>query len=146
MTAAESRAAPSADGVDFVDKDDAGLILFRHIEKVAHTAGADADVHFDEVGAGNGEERHARLSRDGFREQGFTRSRRAYQEHAAGNPRAEVGELFGSLQKFHDFLQFFFFFFRAGDVRETDFEVALYVRLGLADTHDLTAAARRRTH
>lgn len=82
MTAAESRAAPSADGVDFVDKDDAGLILFRHIEKVAHTAGADADVHFDEVGAGNGEERHARLSRDGFREQGFpvpggpTRARR----------------------------------------------------------------------
>ena len=67
VAAAEARAAMAADRVDFIDEDDAGRVLFRLLEHVAHTARADADEHLDEVGARNGEERHV----------GFTRRPRA---------------------------------------------------------------------
>src|SRR6266480_2852277 len=58
VTAAEARAAVPADGVDLIDEDDAGSVLLRLLEHVAHARGADADEHLDKVGAGDGEERH----------------------------------------------------------------------------------------
>jgi len=57
MPAAEARAAVTADGVDLVDEDDTGGVLFALLEQIAHAAGAYADKHLDEVGAGDGEER-----------------------------------------------------------------------------------------
>ena len=39
------------DGVDLIDEDDAGGVLFRLLEHVAHARGADADEHFYEIGA-----------------------------------------------------------------------------------------------
>ena len=50
VAAAEAGAAMTADGVDFVDEDDAGRVLLGLLEHVAHAAGADADEHLDEVG------------------------------------------------------------------------------------------------
>ena len=49
VSAAHAGAALTADRVDFVNEDDARRIVLRLLEKVAHTAGADAHVHFDEV-------------------------------------------------------------------------------------------------
>ena len=69
VTAAEAGAAVPADRVDLVDEDDAGRILLALLEQVAHAAGADAHEHLHEVGAGDAEERHARLARDGLGEQ-----------------------------------------------------------------------------
>lgn len=51
VTAAQARAALSADRVDFVDKNDTRHIVFRLVEQVAHTRCADADEHFDKVTA-----------------------------------------------------------------------------------------------
>ena len=48
--AGEAGAAMTADGVDLVHEDDARRGLFRLLEEVAHTRGADADEHLDEVG------------------------------------------------------------------------------------------------
>ena len=62
--AAKAGAAMAADGVDFVDKDDAGRVLLGLFEHVAHAGGADADEHLDEVRARNGEERHVGLADD----------------------------------------------------------------------------------
>ncbi len=53
MTAAQTGAAMPPDGVDFIDKNNAGGVLFSLLEEIAHTGGADADKHFDEVGAGD---------------------------------------------------------------------------------------------
>ena len=39
----------TTDGVDFVEEDDAGRILFGLLEEVADPAGADADEHLDKV-------------------------------------------------------------------------------------------------
>ena len=44
-------AARLAQGVEFVDEDDAGGLALGLAEQVAHAAGADADEHLDEVGA-----------------------------------------------------------------------------------------------
>ena len=142
VSAAEPRAAPAAHGVDFVDEDDTGLIFLCEVEEVADSCRADADVHFHEVGTGYGEEGNARFACDGLCEQRLTGTRRADEQYAARNSRAEVGKLFGHFQELDDFLQFFLFLFRARDVREAYFEVALNVRLGLADIHDLSAAGR----
>jgi hypothetical protein len=53
VAAAHAGAAVPADGVDLVDEDDAGAVLLRLLEQVAHPAGADADEHLDEVRAGD---------------------------------------------------------------------------------------------
>ena len=58
VAAAEARAAVAPDRVDLVDEDDARGVLLGLLEHVAHAARADADEHFDEVGARNGEEGH----------------------------------------------------------------------------------------
>ena len=50
VSAAEACAAVTADGVDFVDEDDAGRVLLALLEEVADARRADADEHLDEVG------------------------------------------------------------------------------------------------
>src|SRR5262249_22731300 len=57
VTAAEASAAMTADRVNLVDEDDAGGVLLALLEEVADARGADADEHFDEVGAADREER-----------------------------------------------------------------------------------------
>jgi hypothetical protein len=64
VAAAEAGAAMAADRVDLVHEDDAGRVLLRLLEEVAHARGADADEHLDEVRARDREERHARLAGD----------------------------------------------------------------------------------
>ena len=67
MPAAETGATMAAHGVDFVNKDDAGRVLFALLEKVADPARANAHEHLDKIRSGNGEERNARFARDGAR-------------------------------------------------------------------------------
>src|SRR5690606_32970676 len=77
VTAAEARAAMTADRVDFVDEDDTRRVLLRLVEHVADARGADADEHLYEIGARNREKRHLRLTRDRTREQRLAGAGRA---------------------------------------------------------------------
>ena len=63
VAAAEAGAALAADRVDLVDEDDARRVALGLVEQVADAAGADADEHLDELGAGDAEERDARPHR-----------------------------------------------------------------------------------
>ena len=98
VRAAEAGAALAADRVDLVDEDDAGRVALGLVEEVAHAAGADADEHLDELGAGDGEERHAGLAGDGAREQRLAGAGRADQQHAARDARAEAANFSGYLR------------------------------------------------
>ena len=131
------------DRVDFVDEDDAGRVLFRLLEHVAHPARADADEHFDEVGARNGEERHVGFARDRPGGQGLAGARRADQQHAARNASAELLELLRVAQEFDDLLQVFLGLVDAGDVLERDPPLRFGQKLGfrLAESHRLAGAA-----
>ncbi len=118
VSAAQARATMTADGVDFVDEDDAGSVLLALLEQVADAACADADEHLHEVGAGDAEERHVGFAGHRARQQGLAGSRRPDQQHALGNASAELLELLRLAQEFDDLFQLFLGFIHAGDVLE----------------------------
>ena len=105
VPAAEAGAAVAPDGVDLVHEDDAGRVLLGLLEEVAHARGADADEHLDEVRAGDREEGHARLAGHGAGEQRLAGARRAVEQDALGNARAESLELLGVLQELLDLVE-----------------------------------------
>ena len=148
VPAAEAGAAVAADGVDLVDEDDAGRVLLALLEEVAHAARADADEHLDEVGAGDAEERHARLAGDGAREERLAGAGRAHHEHALGDAAAEALELLRVLEEGDDLLDLVLGLVDAGDVGERDLvlRVAQHARLGLAEAHRLAAARLELPH
>ena len=143
VAAAEARAAMAPDRVDFVDEDDAGRVLLGLLEHVAHAARADADEHFDEVGARDGEERHVGFARHRARRQRLAGAGRADQQHAARDAPAELLELLRIAQEFDDLLQVFLGLVDAGDVLEGDAALRLVEQLGLrlAEAHRLAGAA-----
>jgi len=120
VSAAQARAALAADGVDLVDKDDAGGIFFRVFEQVADAGSAHADEHFHEIGTADAEERHAGFTGDRARQERFPRSRRADEQHALRNSRADRGEFARILEKFHHFDKLLLLLVGAGDVLERD--------------------------
>ena len=148
VAAAEAGAAMAADGVDLVDEDDAGRVLLRLLEHVAHAGGADADEHLDEVGAGDGEERHVGLAGDGAREQRLAGAGRADQQRAARDAAAEPLEFLRVAQELDDLLQVVLGLVDAGDVLEGHAAVPLgqQLRLGLAEAHGASAARLHLAH
>src|SRR5262249_36573704 len=107
VAAAEAGAAVTPDRVDLVDEDDAGRVLLALVEQVADARRADADEHFDEIGAADREEGNVRFTRDGARQERLARSRRAHEENALGNAPAQLLELLWFLEELDDFLEFF---------------------------------------
>ena len=148
VAAAEAGAAVAADGVDLVHEDDARAVLLGLLEQVAHARGADADEHLDEVGAGDREERHARLAGDRAREQRLAGARRPVQQHALGDPGAERLELLRVLEELLDLVQLLDGLVDAGDVAERDLRRVGRHPLGarLAERHHLRAAALDLVH
>ena len=90
------------------------------VEQVAHAAGAHADEHLDELRAGDGEERHAGLARNGLGHQRLARARGADQQHALGDASPQRDELLRFLEELDDLLQLFLRFLDARHVREGD--------------------------
>ncbi len=75
VATAQAGTAVAADGIDLVDEDNAGRLLLGLVEHVAHTGGAHADEHLDEVRTGDREEGDFRLAGDGLGQQGLTGTR-----------------------------------------------------------------------
>ena len=143
VSAAEAGAALAADGVDLVDEDDARRRFLRLIEEIADARGSDADEHLDEIGAGDRQERHARLACDRAREQRLTGAGRPEQQHAFGNPRAERLILLGILQEVDDLGEFLFRLVDAGDVGERDLRAILRKHLGARAAERQAPGSRR---
>ena len=104
VSAAEACAAVTADGVDFVDEDDAGGVLLALLEEVADAGCADADEHFDEVRTGDGEEGDVGFAGDCAGEQGLAGSRRSDEQDALGDAAAEALELLRLAEELDDLL------------------------------------------
>ena len=148
VPAAEAGATLPADGVDLVHKDDAWRVLLGLLEEVAHAAGADADEHLDEVGAGDGEERHSGLSGDGARQERLARTRRPDEERAFGYTGAELLELLGRFEELFDLRELLDGLVGPGDVGEGDLGLVLGhpTRPALAEAHDPVSAALHGAH
>src|SRR5579862_7747673 len=148
MSAADSRATMAAYGVDFVDEDNAGSVLFALLEEVTDAARAHADEHFHEIGTGNREERHARFARDGAREKCLTSAGGTDQQYTFGNATAQFLELLRLAQEFDDLLELFLGFLNSSDVLERNFLLLRRVQAGatLAKAQGLVAAALHLAH
>ena len=109
-------ATAAADGVELVDEDDAGRVLARLLEQLAHAAGADAGKHLHEVRAAGKEKRHARFAGNRARQQRLARARRADQQHALGNAAADGAKAAGLAKELDDFLELVLGFVHAGDI------------------------------
>ena len=139
----QASAAAAAHGVDFIDKDDARGRLLALFEHVADTAGADTDEHFNEIGAGDGEERHIGFAGNGAGEQRLAGAGRANEQRALRNLAAQSAETARILQEVDDFLQFLAGFVDAGHVVKGHAAFLLHQQLGagFAETHGATASA-----
>src|SRR3972149_6593809 len=141
-------AARAADRVDLVDEDDAGRVTLRLVEEVAHAGAADADELFDELGAADRKEGHARLAGDGAGEQRLARPRRADEQDAPRDARAQRDELLWVLQELDDLLQLLLSLVHAGDVDEGHGGLVGGEHAGaaLAEAHRLRVRALRLAH
>ena len=119
-TAADAGAAHAADGVDFVDEQQAGRVLLGRLEHVADATGADADEHLNEFRAADAVERHAGFAGDRTGQQRLARARRADQQHALGNLRAQSLKLLRAAQELDDLLQLALGVSHVGHVVERD--------------------------
>jgi len=143
VAAAQARAALAADRVDLVDEHDAGRVLLRLFEHVAHARRAHADEHLHEVGSRDREERYLRLARDGAREQRLAGARVADHQHAAGNPAAKLLELGRVTQEVDQLRDFLLRLLAARDVGEGHRVGGLvqHARARLAETEGASAPA-----
>ena len=143
VTAAKTSATMAADGVDFVDEDDAGGILLGLLEHVADTACADADEHFNEVRTGNREERHIGFAGNRAGKQGLTGAGRADEQHAARDTAAKALELLRVAQEFNDFFQILLGFIDARNVVKRHAAVRFGQKLGLGTCQNPSHRANR---
>ena len=78
------------------------------------------NVHFHEIGTGNGQELDIRLTGHSPGKQCLTGTGRAYQQHAVGDPGTDIGEFLGISQELHHLLQFFLLFVSSRHIGEGD--------------------------
>ena len=145
VVAAEFGVSRAADGVDLINKDDSRGDLRRLLEQIAHAACADADEHFHEIGAGNGEERNACLARDGLGQKCLAGARRADQQRTLRELCADGGVFLRVMQEIDDLDKRFLGLVLSGNVRKRDAGGLFHIDLGLAlaDTADAAAHALR---
>ena len=148
MAAHAADAAGLAQGIQFVDEDDAGRLGLGLGEQVPHPGGAQADEHLDELRAAHAEERHPAFAGHGLGEQGLAGARRSDQQNAAGHPAADRGEPSRFLEEFDDLFEFLLGLVHAGDVVEAHPHLVLHVDLGfvLAQRHEPRLLALHALH
>ncbi|VFT73405.1 Uncharacterised protein [Klebsiella aerogenes] len=132
VTTAKARATLAADGVDFIDEDDARRCFLSLLEHVTHTRCTDTDEHFDEIRTGNCEERHFCFASDRFRQQRFTSTRRADHQDAFRDLTAQFLEAARLTQVFHQLTDFLFRFVTPGNVGKSGFDLVFRQHTGFA--------------
>ena len=148
VTAAQTRAAMAAHGVDLVDKDDGRRGLLGLVKQIAHAAGAHAHEHLHKIRTGDGEKRRVRLAGHGLGQQRLARARRAHQQHALGDARAHIGVGLGVFQEIDHFLKLFLFLLGPGHILEGDGVLGGVAHAGaaFAEVHDFAVAAALARH
>ena len=131
-----------ADGIDLIDKDDAGRLLIGLLEQVAHLGRAHADEHLNELRAGDREEGDVGLARDRLGQQRLARAWRADEQGALGDVRADGSIALRVVQEIDDLGQKLLGLVLALHVREVDAGLAGDIDLGVG----LAKAHRARAH
>ena len=148
VAAAQTGSALTSYGVDLVDKDDRWGLGLGLLKEVTHAAGADAHEHLNKVRARDAKERHARLAGNGLGQQRLTGTRRAHQQHAAGNLGAQLAIAVRVAQEIANLFELLDRLIHAGNVLELDLGTRSLVGLGisLAKLHVPVVGAHHLAH
>ena len=125
VSAAKTRSSLTSDGIDFIDEDETRGVGLRCLEEGTDTRGADTDIHFDEVGSGDGIERDAGLACDSLGKKGLTGARRADKEHAMRQFRPQSCVFVRRMEVIDKLDEFGFRLVASGDIGETDLRGSL---------------------
>ncbi len=148
VTAAQAGKTLPPHRINFINEHDARAIRLGLLEQVAHAGGAHADEHLHEFRTAHVEERHPGLAGDGAGEQRLAAARRADQQDAARNARAQRLELARVLQELDHFDQFRLDFVHALHIVEGYLWPGFRAppRAAAAEGHRLIPAALRLPH
>ena len=137
-------AARLANGVQLINENNARRFLLRLLEQVTHPRGTDTNEHLHKVRTAKAEKWHGGLASDSSRQQGFSRSRRAYQQNPLGDTPAEVGILLRITQEIDNFLQFLFRLIGSGNIgkRTTGLAFGVNSRPAFAEIHHALTRAK----
>ena len=91
-----------ADGVDLVNKYDAGGFFLGLLKEVPHLGGSHTHEHLHKLRAGHGKEGDVGFARHSLCQHGLAGARRAYQQNALGHGRADLFVLVRVVEIVHD--------------------------------------------
>ena len=132
-----------ADSIDFIDKYYTRCLFLRLLEQIAHTGSAHADEHFYKFTAADAEERHLGFACYRTRQQGFTCTRRAYQQSTLRHVGTDILVLAGIMQKIHQLHQRFLGLVLTCYIGKAFACLRFHIDLGitLAEAHSVAAHA-----
>ncbi len=145
VAAADARAPLATHGINLVDENNAGGILFGLAEQVAHPRRAHAHKHFDKFRTGDAEEGNGSLACDRLGQQRFTGTGLTNQQHPFGNAGSNGGKFLRALEEGDHLLQFFLGLFNASHIVKYDAGFGLHLKAGLrlAKAHGVARSRRR---
>src|SRR6202040_872701 len=108
--------AVTADGVNFVNENDAWRGFLALLEHVANTACADADKHLNKVRTADGKEGNIRFACNRACQQRLACARRADHQDALRNAATKFLKFFRITQKLDELLHFILGFLDTGDI------------------------------
>ena len=120
-----------ANGVDLVDKHDAGGLFLGLLEQVPDLGGTHAHKHLHKLGAGDGKEGHVGLTCHGLGQHGLAGARRAYQQDAFGHRGTDFLILLGVVEVVDDLLQVLLGLVLSGHICKADAVGGLHIDLGV---------------
>src|SRR5690242_20188416 len=135
MATANTMAAVTTYGIDFVNENDARRGFLTLLKHVTYARRADAHEHLHKIRAADREERHVRFTGDGARQQRLPGARWADHQHAFGNTAAEFLKFFRVTEELDQLLDFVLRFLDAGNIAKCDlvFVPGEHPRLGFAE-------------
>src|SRR5215469_11650347 len=121
MPAAQPCPTMAANGINFVDEDDAGGVLFPLLKQIADTASTNAHKHLHKIRTGDAEERNIGFTGNRAGQQGLAGSRMTYKQDALRNASTELLKLLRFTQEFDDLPQLFLGFVYSSYIFEGNF-------------------------
>ena len=127
VTTPQSGATLTANGVDFINKDDGRRILLGRSKKISNATRSDTHKHLDEFRSANGVVRHVRFACDGTSQQSFSSTGRSVEQNPLGDSTAKFSELVRFFEVLHNLLKIGFDAFKTCDVFECDLLIGTFV-------------------
>ena len=135
VAAQASRIPFLPDGIDFVDKDNAGSLFLGLLKQISNLRSAHSNEHFNKFRARYGEKRHAGFTGDRLCQHRLARTGRPHQKNTLRHRSAYVCIFLGIMQIIYNLRETLFCFVLTGNVVKMDPFGRLYVNLGTAVPH-----------